>query len=104
MMIIGLFVSLTPNLQCIGDKSVSCYLIGFLQVSIVIRDLSKRRPRRPRRNIFRTASTAPHADPDFRDGLRGSEKPDEILNWNDGVMTAAIAPAEHVYPFRFEVT
>ena len=99
MMIIRLFVSETPDLQWIGDKSVSCYFKGSLKASIVIRDLSQRRPRRPCCNIFSTASAAPHADANFRDGLRGSEKADELLNWNDGVMTAAITPAEHIYPF-----
>jgi len=69
----------------------------------VIRDLAKRGPGWSRGYVFCTARRAAHADPNSWNGLVWTERSGEILDRDDSIMTATIAPTEHINPFRFEI-
>ena len=69
----------------------------------MIRDLAKRWPGWSRGDVFCAAHRAPHADPNFWNGLVRTERGGEIVNRDNSIMAATIAPTEHINPFRFEI-
>ena len=63
-------------------------------VVMMTRHLTERWPCRTRGDVLAAAAAAPKMRADIRDGEGGTELCDEDCNRHDGIMPAAVAPAE----------
>ena len=69
----------------------------------MIGDLTERRPVRARGDIFRATARATHVNADFRHPESRAKPGDQGRQGDNGVMAAAVAPAEDIDGFAGQI-